>query len=42
MVGRYYHPRGLRYFLVILPGEDAAFCALHDLATALGLDKPCL
>ena len=42
MVARCYHRRGRRYFLVILPGEDAAFCALYDLATAFGLDKPWL
>ena len=42
MVARCDHPRSRRFFLGILPGEDAAFGALHDLATALGLDEPWL
>jgi len=42
MVARCDHPRSRRFFLGILPGEDAAFGALHDLATALGLDEPSL
>ena len=42
MVARSEHPRTRRFFLSILPGEDAAFGALHDLATALGLDEPWL
>ncbi len=42
MVARCDHPRSRRFFLSILPGEDAAFGALHDLATALGLDEPWL
>ena len=39
MVARCDHPRSRRFFLGILPGEDAAFAALHDLATALDLDE---
>ena len=39
MVARCDHPRSRRFFLGILPGEDAAFGALDDLATALGLDE---
>ena len=42
MVARCDHPRSRRFFLGTLPGEDAAFGALHDLATALGLDEPWL
>ncbi len=42
MVARCDHPRSRRFFLGILPGEDAAFGVLHDLATALGLDEPWL
>ena len=42
MVARCDHPRSRRFFLGILPGEDAAFGALHDLAIALGLDEPWL
>ena len=42
MVARCDHPRSRRFFLGILPGEDAAFGVLHDLATALGLDEPSL
>ena len=42
MVARCDHPRSRRFFLGILPGEDAAFGALDDLATALGLDEPWL
>ena len=42
MVARCDHPRSRRFFLGILPGEDAAFGAIHDLATALGLDEPWL
>ena len=40
MVARCDHPSSRRFFLSILLGEDAAFGALHDLATALGLDGP--
>ena len=42
MVARCDHPRSRRFFLSILPGEDAAFGALHDLASALCLDEPWL
>ncbi len=42
MVARCDHPRSRRFFLGTLPGEDAAFGALHDLATELGLDEPWL
>ena len=42
MVARCDHPRSRSFFLGTLPGEDAAFGALHDLATELGLDEPWL
>ena len=39
LVSRSAAPRSRRLFLFVLPGEDAAFGALHTLATALGVDE---
>ncbi len=39
LVARSHAPRSRRLFLSVLPGEDAAFGALHTLATALGVDE---